>query len=485
MCGIMGVITEKGRVADTLYKGLKVMENRGREGSGLLVANPKGAFKRITGSGFVDEALRVKLQPLGPEIKTGEYYIGIGQNRYGTTGVSSSSNFQPIEGFWRSKDFFLVHNGNIVNLTELQAEYDLDCPSHYSDTRIIALAVTKTKAKSFQEAIINVARKLKGAFNLIYYYDQQLYILTDRFGFHPLQLGQKGKTLLVASESAVFRSLKAKFVRDIGPGELIIASREGCQASQWTTDTDLKFDIFEFIYFMRQLSQAHGVSVSKARKRMGYLVADELTSTLLKKEVDPNLCVVCPVPESGNQAALGLFGALRKHYPQVRFSPLAIYPNAEIKRTFINPTQLARKKLVKEKFDPDENEISGEILIVVDDSMVRGTTLSGIAKKLRKLGARQIHAVIACPQYLYPCLYGVDTYREGERLASAVYAGDREAIARALGLDSISFSQLRTTIQAVMDCREDGSALTEQSFYAGPFNMIYPDGTGDYALTPE
>jgi amidophosphoribosyltransferase len=482
MCGIIGIITDKDRVVDLVYRSLKVLENRGREGSGIMVANALGAFKRITGSGYVDEAVRLKLQHLEQEIRRDGYDIATGQDRYGTTGTSTSSNFQPTEGFWKGKDFFLVHNGNVVNLNELKAHYDIDCPEHYSDTRIMTLAVSQTKADSFKEAIISVARRLQGSFNLIFYYDQKLYILKDRFGFHPLQIGRKGKTFLVASESSVYRSLQAKFIRDVEPGELIIASREGYTEDRWIEKTELKFDIFEFIYFMRHISKAHGVSVSKARKRMGELLADGIEQSLLSFSVDPNECMVAPVPESGNQASLGLYESLRKCYPGIRYSPRAVYPNTEIKRTFINPSQILRERMVDEKFDPDENEVSGQIVILVDDSLIRGTTITGIARKLYQRGAKEVHFAVACPQYRYPDVYGVDTYRSGERLISAIHNGDQEAIAKAVGIRSVTFLELPDTIQAVLDCRCKSSPLTKESFYAGPFNQIYNDGTGDYAI---
>jgi amidophosphoribosyltransferase len=482
MCGIVGIITDNGKVVDLVYRALKVLENRGREGSGIMVANALGAFKRITGSGYADEALRVKLQHLQQEIKKDKYDIAIGQDRYGTTGVSSSSNLQPTEGFWQGKDFFLVHNGNVVNLSELKKCYGINCPPHYSDTRIITLAVTQTRANSFEEAIVDVARKLRGSFNLIFYHDQKLYIIKDRFGFHPLQLGRRGKTFLVSSESSVFRGLQAKFIRDVNPGELIIVSREGYVEKKWTKETELRFDIFEFIYFMRHISQAYGVSVSKARKRMGELLADEVVQSLLSQGVDPNNCVVAPIPESGNQASLGLYEEMRKQYPGICYSPRAVYPNSEIKRTFIDPSQITREKMVDEKFDPDENEVAGQIIILVDDSLIRGTTITGIARKLYQRGAKQVHLAIACPQYLYPCVYGVDTYRLGEILISAVHHGDQEFIARAVGIQSVSFLDLYKTIQAVLDCKSKSSPLTNDSFYAGPFNRVYNDGTGDYPI---
>lgn len=468
MCGIIGEVRQEGDVAEDLVRGLKGMQDRGQDGSGIAVAQSDTYIKTWKGEGTVEESI-----PL-PKIKR-PGNIGVGQNRYPTSGPTSLDNQQPFIGRFGKRDTAVVHNGNIINLGELTRKYDLEVPCHYSDTRIINEIIPKIKASSFEEAIIKLAGQLRGAFNLIFMFNNRLYVIMDRFGFHPLQLGRRDGDYIVASESHAFDKIQdARFYRDIMPGEMLIIDRDGVQSFLWTDHFNLKpelqLDIFEILYYASHLSVIHGVPVGPARIRLGYYLAQQMNISQ---------GVVIPLPKSGNQASQGLYHGLAEKNPGITFSPWAIHRDDTVGRTFLAPSQLDRESKADLKFEMIRYLVEMLRVILADDTLIRGTNIKTANRKLRAAEAKEVHAAIAAPPYNYPCHYGTNTNGKKDRLISRVHNENIEAVRLELGVDSLTHLTYDNMIRAIMDCRLGRSPLTPNSFYTGPFTGTYPDGEPD------
>lgn len=476
MCGIVGMTyLNRASLSDMIY-ALAGEQHRGQESAGIAVTSQLG--KKIyveRGMGEVWQAFSEKNLD-----RLSHGTAAIGQVRYSTLGESSLENAQPITRHFKGRyPFALVHNGSIVNMHELTASAG-QCSSGRSDTHIIADLVAASRAATFEEAILEVAKKLRGGFNLIFLFQQKLYAITDGFGFHPLQIGMAGEDVTIASESCVFDAIGATHVRDIEPGEFVITDlQRPYHIYTWRRATP-KFDIFEYIYFMLPSSTIHGCAVTLARHWMGRMLGSFYNPP-------PNALVV-PVADSGNQAAVGFYERLLERGCSVRIRPNGLfrYHSSNVRRTFIDPSPESRLKKLRRKFTALPAELKGQTIILVDDSIVRGTTSLYLGIILREAGVKEIHGAIASPMIINPDLYGI-AISPRDHLVARVHKKNVEAIARELNYDSLSYLPLDLTKAAVLKAAVETkkilgleSTLTEDSFYAGPFDGIYPAGTGDF-----
>lgn len=470
MCGIIGMISQENILTD-LYYGLLNLQHRGKE-SAAIAFSDGGQPRRIGDMGEIAQAFQ------GHRIDQLTGTIGIGQTRYSTTGMSSSSNLQPLRGTFAGRAFYLAHNGNLVNTQTLKKITGSE--ESASDSRVIVELIehlhTLYPSEHFEDILCATAKKLRGSFCLVLLYDNKLYAMRDAFGFHPLIVGRRGNDVVVASESCALDHIGATIANEVAPGSLMVIPGAGGIQTRTITPPIPKIDLFEYIYFLRPDSILGGMSVRKARYQMGWHLG------MLEKTL-PTIDRIAPIPDSGNASAMGYYDALKERGSNARYTPDILFRPHTVSRTFIEPINERRHHLMSMKFNLIPHLIAGHKIILVDDSLVRGTTLTNLVKRLRDAGAIEVHARIPSPMYRYPDIYGVDTYRTDRELIAQTYDSDVEAIARACGLDSLAYLPVDMAIQAVLDgVVGDGTTLDTESFYTGPFTGDYPDGTGDITV---
>ncbi|MBI4050500.1 MAG: amidophosphoribosyltransferase [Candidatus Doudnabacteria bacterium] len=463
MCGILAVSNYEADAVYDIYVGLGGLQHRGKESAAMVVGSPKG-YVWAGGMGEVPQAFQnVDLRTLGG-------CIGLGHVRYGTAGSSSHENIQPIRGLFHGREFYVVHNGNLVNTRDLRKQVSVsdDC----SDTRVIAELVACSSRRDFDRAVSEVITKLQGAFNLVFLFEGELHAFRDPFGFHPLQVGRRQHDIIIASESCVCDDLGASILRDMRPGESLLIRGNRTISVHWTIGS-LKYDLFEKIYFERPDSVIHGVEAGTARECMGLYLA---------KEAPVDADVVVPVPDSGNQAALGYWSGLVEQRFRPRFDPWALFRRHGISRTFIEPMQERRQQYLRLKFNPRPASLKGKRVVLVDDSIVRGNTAKRVVQAVRDAGAREVHMRVASPMYLYPDFYGIDTYRITGELVARRLNENLAKICQEIGSDSLVYLGLDSTIASVLKAGGLNSEFRDdQSFYTGPFTGEYPAGAGDFA----
>ncbi|MGI5893057.1 MAG: amidophosphoribosyltransferase [Candidatus Merdivicinus sp.] len=421
-CGVFGVYSPNPtHVANLAYYGLYALQHRGQESCGIVV-NDDGVFVSqkdlgLVGEVFSEEALA--RFPLGN--------MAVGHVRYGTTGKNSRSNCQPLEINHQKGKLALAHNGNLSNAYELRSELELSGAIFHttSDTETIAYIVTRERlnASSIEEAVSRAMNQLEGAYSLCFMSAAKLIAVRDPHGFRPLCYGKRPDgTYIVASESCALQAVGAEYERDLLPGEILIFSqnsvisrREHCGC------LPKKLCIFEYIYFARPDSVIDGVSVHEARIRAG---------SILAKTHPVQADLVIGVPDSGLDAALG--------YARESGIPygIGLIKNKYIGRTFISPGQGERLDQVKIKLSAIRQSVSGKRVVLIDDSIVRGTTSMRIVRLLREAGAKEIHMRISSPPFLHPCYYGTDIDTE-EHLIACQHSP--EEIASIIGADSVGY----------------------------------------------
>ncbi len=421
-CGVFGVISPRpGDVGRLAYYGLYSLQHRGQESCGIVV-NDDGVFASHKDLGLVGEVFSSEVLDRLPQGT-----MAVGHTRYGTTGASNRSNCQPIEVNHQKGRMALAHNGNLSNAAQLRDELELSGAIFHStsDTEIIAYIVTKERlsAPSIEDALSAAMPKLEGAYSLVLMSPQKLICARDPHGFRPLCYGKmEDGTYIAASESCALTAVGAEFVRDLEPGEILMFSKDGivsrrehCGKAEHTPC------IFEYIYFARPDSIIDGVSVHAARLRAGEILAQ--TSPV---QAD----VVVGVPDSGLDAALGYSRASGIPYG------IGLIKNKYIGRTFIALGQDHRLDQVKIKLSAVRDSVEGKRVVLVDDSIVRGTTSGRIVSLLRESGAREIHLRISAPPFLNPCYYGTDIDSRDNLIACHHSV---EEIARIIGADSLGY----------------------------------------------
>ena len=427
-CGVFGVIApEAADVAQISYYGLYALQHRGQESCGIVV-NDDGVFSSHKDLGLVGEVFSHEILSRLPQGN-----MAVGHVRYGTTGGTSRNNCQPIEVNHQKGRMALAHNGNLSNAAQLRDELELSGAIFHttSDTETIAYLITKErlKAPSMEEAFSRAMDTLDGAYSLVLMSPQKLICARDPYGFRPLCFGKRADGMyVVASESCAIQAVGAQFIRDVEPGEILVFTKNGVTSRrEHCGKKEKKLCIFEYIYFARPDSVIDGVCVHSARVRAGQILAQT-------HPVQADL--VIGVPDSGLDAALGFSKASGIPYG------IGLIKNKYIGRTFIAPAN--RMDQVKIKLSAIADVVKGKRIVLIDDSIVRGTTSGRIVQLLREAGAQEIHLRISSPPFLHPCYYGTDIDSE-DHLIACRYSIDE--ICRMVGADSLGYlpvEQLQT-----------------------------------------
>lgn len=425
-CGVFGIFTPDNKDAKhSLYYGLCALQHRGQESAGMALCDTDGPMGNIyhhKGMGLVSEVFHKETL----DTLTGN--IGIGHVRYSTTGQSCIENAQPLILNYLKGTLALVHNGNIKNAAELRDSLQKEGAIFRgtTDSEVIAYLIAKerTRCGTIEEAVTKVAGFLKGGYALIVMSPRKIIGIRDPLGLKPLCLGRRGSEYILSSESCALNAIDAEFVRDIEPGEIVSITKDGISSDRSLCQCKHAHCIFEYIYFARLDSCMDGISVYNSRIKAGRLLAQSYP-------VDADLVV--GVPDSGLTAAVG--------YSQESGIPfgLAFYKNSYVGRTFIKPTQKERESAVHMKLSVLPEVVRGKRLVLIDDSIVRGTTIAGLITLLKKAGAVSVHVRISSPPFLYPCYYGTDVPSNKELIAAD---NSPEEIARRIGADSLGYMKL-------------------------------------------
>lgn len=429
-CGVFGVFSpQTSDVASTAYYGLFALQHRGQESCGIVV-NDDGIFQSYKDTGLVNDVFTPQILA-----KLGEGNMAVGHVRYGTTGGNDRSNAQPIVVNHIKGRMALAHNGNIVNCEQLRRELELEGSifSTTSDTEVISYIITKErlKAPSIEQAVNQAMRRVKGAYSLVIMSPSKLIAVRDAHGFRPLCYGKtEDGRYVVASESCALDAVSAKFIRDIRPGEIVVFDQDGARSiTDHCGEADGSLCVFEYIYFARPDSVIDGCSVHNARMRAGAFLA-------LEHPVQAD--VVIGVPDSGLDAAVGYAKQAGIPYE------IGFIKNKYIGRTFIQLGQKSREDKVKIKLNPIADVVRGKRIVMIDDSIVRGTTSARIVKLLREEGAKEIHMRVSAPPFLNPCYYGTDIDSR-ENLIAASHSV--EEIAKIIGVDSLGYLSVESVKQ--------------------------------------
>ena len=427
-CGVFGIFENKTTaVAHSVYLALYALQHRGQESCGIAV-NDDGVFRHHRGDGLVPDVFTgSNLEHLG----LGN--MAIGHVRYSTTGGKNANNIQPLVIRHIKGNLAVAHNGNLVNAPELRKQFELKGGIFHgtSDTESIAYSIVANRltSKSTEEAIEKVMHTIKGAYSCVVMTATKLIAFRDPNGFRPLSLGKTPDgAWLVSSESCAFDTLGGEFVRDILPGEIVVIGNDGVRSIKTHCKGKGNICVFEYIYFARPDSVIEGSSVQHARMRAGAFLA---------KESPVEADIVIGVPDSGLDAALGYANESGIPYG------IGFIKNRYIGRSFIQPTQGQRNNAVKIKLNAVKENINGKRVIMIDDSIVRGTTCARIVRLLREAGAREVHMRVSSPPFKYPCFFGTDVDSQENLIACRFDTVDE--IAREIDVDSLAFLSVEAT----------------------------------------
>ena len=434
-CGVFGIWgTEEVDAAHAVYYGLTALQHRGQESAGIVVCDTKGPIGNICahkGMGLVSEVFH-------PEVLDKlKGNIGIGHVRYSTAGASCIENAQPFSLNYAKGTLALAHNGNVINAKDMKDELSKEGAvfAGTSDSEVIAYSIARERMNtaSVEEATINVARKLKGGYALLIMSPQKLIGVRDPLGLKPMCLGKKGDSYILASESSAITAVDGELIRDIAPGEIVVITKDGIQSQTKLVSEKKAHCIFEYIYFARLDSHMDNISVYDARIKGGMALA---------KRYPAKADVVTGVPESGLTAAVGY-----SKFSRIPFIP-AFNKNSYVGRTFIKPTQSERASAVHMKLSVIESVVKNKRIVLIDDSIVRGTTIAGLIKMMRKAGALEVHVRISSPAFLYPCFYGTDVPDNSQLIASE---HSTEQIRVQIGADSLEYMHIEDFEQMTGD----------------------------------
>ncbi|MEE8576295.1 MAG: amidophosphoribosyltransferase [candidate division Zixibacteria bacterium] len=442
-CGVFGIYGN-ARAAQLTFLGLYALQHRGQESAGIVTSH-QGKFKLFKGMGEVSEVFADR-----SNIDRLKGSAAIGHTRYSTTGASSIVNIQPFINTNRNRNLAVAHNGNLTNSLELRTQLDAKGSIFQttSDTELIMHLAALSRKENHTDRICDALSRIRGAFSLVMLADNAIIATRDPYGFRPLALGKMGKSWVVASETCAFDIIGAKYVRDIEPGEVLEISDKGLKSTFVRQRKRHASCIFEYVYFARPDSIVFGENVDKIRRRLGRLLAREHPV-----EAD----IVIGIPDSANTATLGYaeesglrfeIGLIRNHY---------------VGRSFIVPDQKIRDLDVKVKFNPVRGVLSGRRVVVVDDSIVRGTTSMKLVKLLREAGAKEIHVRISSPPIISPCFFGIDMPTKKELIGANMSVAQIE---KYLNVDSLRYLSLEGMLSM--------KALPEIGFCSGCFSGNYP-----------
>ena len=434
-CGVFGIFNPHGEdAAPFVYYGLSSLQHRGQESCGIAVfdtGGPRGNMCVHRGMGLVNEVFHENI------IHNLKGNLGIGHVRYSTTGEPSLTNAQPLVMNYVKGTLALAHNGNLVNTRQLRRELEETGAVFQTstDSEIIAYHIARNRlsSKTVEEAILKTAAKIRGAYGLVIASPRKLIGVRDPLGLKPLCLGKRNDSYLIASESCALSAVGAEFIRDIRPGEIVTISRDGITSNLDLCQSSHAHCIFEYIYFARLDSTLDGIPVYDARLRAGAALAKTYPA-----EAD----LVVGVPDSGITAAQGF--AAQSGIP----FGIAFYKNSYVGRTFIKPTQKERESSVRLKLSVLKNVVKGKDIVLIDDSIVRGTTIANLIRMLKQAGAGKVHVRISSPPFLYPCYFGTDVPSNRQLIASSRSV---EEIRQLIGADSLGYLRVEDLKSMVHD----------------------------------
>ncbi|MED3624951.1 amidophosphoribosyltransferase [Neobacillus thermocopriae] len=443
-CGVFGVWGHKD-AAQLTYYGLHALQHRGQEGTGIVVSDGK-SLTCVKGEGLVTEIFTADRM----EELTGT--TAIGHVRYATAGGGGYENVQPLLFRSQSGSLALAHNGNLVNANSLkhQLETQGSIFQTSSDSEVLAHLIRRSGFSNMSDKVKNALSMLKGAYAYLILTENELMVALDPHGLRPLSLGCLGDAYVVASETCAFDVIGAEYIRDILPGELLIINEKGLTSERFSHSSTKAICTMEYVYFSRPDSNIQGINVHTARKNMGKILA-------LEAPIDAD--VVTGVPDSSISAAIGYAEEAGIPYE------MGLIKNKYVGRTFIQPSQSLREQGVKMKLSAVRGVVEGKRVIMVDDSIVRGTTSKRIVNLLKEAGATEVHVVISSPPIKNPCFYGIDTSTKEELIASDKSV---EEIRQIIGADSLTFLSLEGMMKAL------GQTEGTQGFCTGCFTGDYP-----------
>ncbi|WP_375770861.1 amidophosphoribosyltransferase [Archangium gephyra] len=428
MCGIFGIVGNP-EASNLTYLGLHALQHRGQESAGIVASDGQNLLAHRE-MGLVADIFNA------PVLEKLPGNAAIGHVRYSTAGVSQLKNAQPLTVEYVGGQLAVAHNGNLVNAQELRTQLEADGAIFQSDsdTEVVIHLIARSKQPTFEKKVIEALSKVKGAYSILFLTDKKLVAVRDPNGFRPLVLGMLKNSWVLASETTALDLIEAEFLRELEAGEMVVIDETGLHASQPFPPTRLGRCIFEHVYFAKPDSVLFGTSVYETRKEMGRQLA--------KEQPTPGADLVIAVPDSGVPAAIGYaqasgipydVGLIRSHY---------------VGRTFIEPQQSIRHFGVKLKLSAVRQVLKGKRVVVVDDSIVRGTTSRKIVKMLKAAGALEVHLRISSPPTQWPCYYGIDTPSRQELIASSHSV---EEIARYVTADTLGYISMEGLGSAVGD----------------------------------
>ena len=447
MCGIFGV-RDHPDAAQVTHLGLYSLQHRGQESAGIVAIDDQGSARAIRALGLVSETF----EPSQLHSLAGG--TAIGHTRYSTAGSTTIENAQPVLARFRGGHISLAHNGNLTNATELRRELEDDGSIFAStmDSEVIVHRLAKSSADAPEAKLADALRGVEGAYSLLVLIGDTLIAARDPRGWRPLVMGRIGGATVFASETCALDIVGAAYVREIEPGEIVAVDGQGTRSIKPLPTAERRQCVFEFVYFARPDSRVFGGSVDRARRALGRRLAREHPA--------PTAELVFSVPDSSNSAALGF--AEESKLPL----ELALIRNHYVGRTFIQPTQAGRDAKVKVKYNAVREVLDGRSVVMVDDSIVRGTTTRGLVAMIRNAGAREVHLRVSSSPITGPCYYGIDTPRREELIAAN---HDVAEIARQLNVDSLGYLSLDGMLESVP---------------GGPHGFCHACFSGDYPTPP-
>lgn len=452
-CGVFGIWGHK-EAAQLSYYGLHALQHRGQEGAGIVTTDGQ-QLRAVKGEGLVNDVFNEE------KLRTATGHAAIAHARYATAGGNGIENVQPLLFRSSTGSLAIAHNGNLVNATHLKQylERSGSIFNSTSDTEVVVHLIKKSSHSPFRAKVKNALSLLKGAFSILLLTNDSMIVARDRNGLRPLSLGKLGDAWVVASETCAFDLIGAEYVREVEPGELLIISNDGLEVDSYVEKEQRTMCAMEYVYFARPDSNIDGINVHMARKRMGKELAREC------KHIDAD--VVTGVPDSSISAAIGFAEESGIPYE------LGLIKNRYVGRTFIQPTQELRERGVKMKLSPVVQVVKGKRVIMVDDSIVRGTTSRRIVRMLKEAGAKEVHVVISSPPMTDPCFYGIDTSTHEELIASN---HNVEEIRQAIGADSLTFLSVEGLVKATDRPFEDENGGLCMACFTGKYpTEIFPD----------
>lgn len=455
-CGIFAIFGAK-KASELTYLGLYALQHRGQEASGIVSSDGSRLYQR-KGMGQVNEVFASKevLSSLRGE-------MAIGHNRYSTTGSSTVANIQPLQITYKGDKLLAVgHNGNLTNSTSLRKKLEKEGSIFQTttDSEIILHLIARSKKEKIEDSLADALSQVSGAYSLVFITADSVLAARDPYGWRPLALGKLKDAWVVASETCAFDMIGAKYIRDVHPGEILMINEKGLKSITPFKKVKHAFCIFEFIYFARPDSMIFGENVDKVRRRLGHQLA---------KEQPADADIVIAVPDSSNTHTLGY-----SEQSSIKFE-VGLIRNHYIGRTFIQPEQKIRDLDARIKYNPVKGVLRDKKIVIVDDSIVRGTTSRKLVWMLRNAGAKEVHFRVSSPPITSPCFYGIDMPTKKELIASTKSV---EQIRRYLGVDSLGYLSIEGMLSM--------PSLPKESFCVACFSGRYPtkieNNIGKFAL---